>query len=210
MTASLLVGLTGGIAAGKSTVARALANHGALIVDGDAAARDVVDAATPAGRTLLPRIADLLGSDALTADGALDRAVVAERVFGDDELRRAYNALLRPALLDEVARRITEATAAGGIVVHEIPLLTRTTAPLPWAYDLVVTVEAAESVRMQRLQHGRGHDAAEAARRVRAQGEEADRIAIADVVVRTDGTLDETLQETAALWERLSAARPLP
>lgn len=208
MTTSTLVGLTGGIAAGKSTVARALADHGARIVDGDEAARAVVDPATPAGHTLLARIAALLGDDALAGNGALDRAVVAQRVFGDDELRGRYNALLRPAILDEVGRRITDARNAGGVVVHEIPLLNRTTAALPWTYDLVVTVEAAEPERMRRLVHERGHDTAEAARRIRAQGAEADRVVIADIVLRTDGSHDETLRATAALWEQLSAARP--
>jgi dephospho-CoA kinase len=208
MTASTLVGLTGGIAAGKSTVARALATSGARIVDGDAAARDVVDPRTPGGATLLPRIAALLGDDVLAPDGTLDRAAVAARVFGDDELLRRYNALLRPAILAEVAGRIEEALRTPGVVVHEIPLLSRTTAPLPWTYDLVVTVEASEATRMQRLQDDRGHDAAEAARRLRAQGAETDRLAIADIVLRTDGTIDETLRATAALWERLSAVRP--
>ncbi|MFK3677856.1 dephospho-CoA kinase [Microbacterium sp. NPDC090218] len=208
MTASLLVGLTGGIAAGKSTVARALANHGARIVDGDAAARDVVDPRTPGGAALVARIATLLGDEVVAADGALDRAAVATRVFGDDELLWRYNALLRPAILAEVARRIEEARRTPGVVVHEIPLLSRTTAPLPWTYDLVVTVEASDAVRTQRLQDDRGHTAAEAERRIRAQGEEADRVAIADVVLRSDGTLDETLRATAALWEQLTAARP--
>ncbi|MGV2903019.1 dephospho-CoA kinase, partial [Microbacterium sp. AGC62] len=82
------------------------------------------------------------------------------------------------------------------------------TAPLPWTYDLVVTVEASASTRLQRLQRERGHDAAEAERRLRAQGEESDRVAIADVVLRTDGTLDETLRATASLWAQLSAERP--
>ncbi|WP_226531174.1 dephospho-CoA kinase [Microbacterium paraoxydans] len=205
---TVLVGLTGGIAAGKSTVARALAALGARIVDGDAAARDVVDPRTPGGPVLVRRITALLGDDVLAADGALDRAVVATRVFGDDRLRAQYNALLRPAILAEVARRIEEARAVPGVVVHEIPLLSRTTAPLPWTYDLIVTVEAAEEVRMQRLRNGRGYDDAEAARRIRAQGEEADRVAVADVVLRTDGTLDQTRDATAALWESLSAERP--
>lgn len=208
MHPSTLVGLTGGIAAGKSTVARALAAHGARVVDGDAAARDVVDPGTPGGAALLPRIAALLGDDVLTPDCALDRAAVAARVFGDADLLYRYNVLLRPAILDEVARRIAEARRVPGIVVHEIPLLSRTTAPLPWTYDLVVTVEASEPVRMVRLQRERGHDAAEAERRLRAQGDEADRIAIADVVLRTDGALDETLRQSAALWARLSAERP--
>lgn len=208
MTVATLVGLTGGIAAGKSTVARALAEHGARIVDGDAAARTVVDPATPDGAALLARIEALLGGGVLAPDGGLDRAAVGARVFADAELRRRYAALLRPAILDEVAARIAEAVASPGVVVHEIPLLSRRTAPLPWTYDLVVTVEAAEAVRLRRLREDRGHDHAEAERRLRAQGEEADRVAVADVVLRTDGTLDDTLAAAAALWERLSAARP--
>lgn len=208
MRTSTLIGLTGGIAAGKSTVAQALEAHGARIVDGDAAARAVVDPQTRSGVALLSRIAELLGSDVLAADGSLDRGAVAARVFDDTEMLRRYNALLRPAILHEVARRIEAATSTPGIVVHEIPLLSRTTAPLPWTYDLVVTVEASAPERLRRLQHARGHDAAEAARRLNAQGDEADRVAIADVVLRTDGPLDETLRATAALWERLSAAHP--
>lgn len=208
MTTAILVGLTGGIAAGKSTVARELAAHGARIVDGDAAARDVVDPRTPGGAALVRRIAALLGTDALDADGALDRAVVATKVFRDADLLRQYNALLRPAILSEVGARIERARRTPGVVVHEIPLLSRTTAPLPWTYDLIVTVEAAVDIRLGRLTEDRGHDVAEAERRIRAQGEEADRIAIADVVLRTDGTLDETRSATASLWERLTADRP--
>ncbi|MFD7871757.1 dephospho-CoA kinase [Microbacterium sp. NPDC059771] len=208
MTAAILVGLTGGIAAGKSTVARALAAHGARIVDGDAAARAIVDPGTTDGAALLDRITALLGAEVRTADGSLDRAAVAARVFDDPALLSRYNALLRPALLAEVAARIAEARREPGVVVHEIPLLSRTTAPLPWTYDRVVTVEAAEAMRLRRLREERGHDAAEAERRLRAQGAEADRIAIANEVLRTDGTLADTLAATAVLWERLSAARP--
>ena len=210
MRSSLLVGLTGGIGAGKSTVARALAERGARIVDGDAAARDAVDPQTTEGAALVARIAGLLGDAVLTPEGGLDRARVAGLVFDDADLLREYNALLRPALLAEVGRRIAEARREPGVVVHEIPLLSRTTAPLPWTYDLVVTVEAAESERVRRLVHGRDYDAAEAERRIRAQGTEADRAAVADIVLRTDGSQEDTLRATSALWERLSAARPLP
>lgn len=207
MSTSLLVGLTGGIAAGKSTVARALAAHGARIVDGDDAARAVVDHRSDDGTALLTRIADLLGADVRLADGSLDRAAVATRVFGDDGLRRDYDALMRPALLSEVERRITSARSAPGIVVHEIPLLSRRTVPLPWHYDIVVTVEARSSVRLERLKLDRGHTAEEASRRLRAQGDEADRVAIADVVIRTDGTMDETRAAVAELWVRLNDER---
>lgn len=202
------MGLTGGIGAGKSTIARALAEHGARIVDGDRAARAVVDRRTTTGDALLGQIVRVIGIDALTDDGDLDRAAVAERVFADDELLQEYNALLRPAVLAEVAQRIADACSSPGIVVHEIPLLTRSSAPLPWRYDLVITVEAAENVRLQRLQHGRGHSIDEARRRIRAQGEEADRIAIADVVLRTYVDLTETLDEIDALWARLNSEHP--
>ncbi len=201
----MLVGLTGGIGAGKSTVAGILAELGARIVDGDRAARDVVDPQTPTGARLISRIAALLGDSVVRDDGSLDRALVADGIFSDEELLRDYNALLRPALLDEVAHRIADATAEPGVVVHEIPLLSRTSAPLPWAYDLVVTVEAAPEMRMRRLQIDRGYGADEAVRRVRAQGDEQDRIAIADFVLRTDGSIDETRRATGELWARLNA-----
>lgn len=207
MASSLLVGLTGGIGAGKSTVARALVERGALLVDGDAASRDVVDPRTPGGAALLPRIAALLGAEAIASDGSLDRAAVAARVFADDALRREYNALLRPAILAEVARRIHALRRSPGVVVHEIPLLSRATAPLPWSYDVVVTVEAEESLRMQRLQQIRGHTADEARRRIRAQGDEAGRVAVADIVLRTDGALTDTLRAADELWAQLSARR---
>ena len=209
MTPSSLVALTGGIGAGKSTVARCLAEHGARIVDGDDAARTAVDPRTPHGAALLAQIAELLGGDAVTADGTLDRGIVATRIFGDERLRRDYDALLRPAIIAEVAGRITEERRVPGVVVHEIPLLSSRTAPLPWAYDLVVTVEASEDARLARLQDARGYGREEAEARVRAQGSEADRVAIADVVLRTDGTLDETRAAATALWTRLSSGRPI-
>lgn len=209
MASSLFVGLTGGIGAGKSTVARALVEHGALLVDGDAASRDVVDPRTPGGAALLPRIAALLGTEAIASDGSLDRAAVAARIFADDALRQEYNALLRPAILAEVARRIDALRRSPGVVVHEIPLLSRATAPLPWSYDVVVTVEAEESLRLQRLQQIRGHTADEARRRIRAQGDEADRVAVADIVLRTDGALTDTLHAADELWAQLNA-RCLP
>lgn len=207
MTSSILVGLTGGIGAGKSTVARMLAEHGAHIVDGDAASRWVVDP-KEGNQDLLTRIAELLGAGALHQDGTLNRAFVAERIFSDDPLRHSYNALLRPAILAEVARRIEQARLTPGIIVHEIPLLSRLTAALPWEYDVVVSVEAGRAVQLQRLLTLRGHSIDDARRRLRAQGNEADRAAIADIVLRADKTIDELHDAVSELWARLSAWRP--
>lgn len=205
MSGAVLVGLTGGIGAGKSTVARMLQQHGARLIDGDAVARDVVDPATPGGQELLVKISALLGSTALRADGSLDRTAVGALVFGDEALRQAYNALIHPAIRDEVGRRIAQERRSPGVIVHEIPLLRRGSAPLPWTYDLVVTVEADAAVRQHRLADGRGLDAEDARRRILAQGDEADRTAIADVVLRTDGSLAETSRQVAELWGRLTA-----
>ncbi len=208
VTTTLLVGLTGGIAAGKSTVARDLVMRGARLVDSDAAARDIVDPSTDRGAALLTQIEELLGPGVRTSSGALDRSAVAARVFADQPLLQQYNALMRPAILEELRERIEEATRTSGVIVHEAPLLNRTTSPLPWTYDLVVTVEASPEVRLQRLIESRAHTAADAAARIRAQGEEADRRAIADVVLRTDLGSDHTRHGIDALWSLLSAGRP--
>ncbi|WP_449569737.1 dephospho-CoA kinase [Microbacterium sp. MC2] len=202
------MGLTGGIGAGKSTVARALAGFGARVIDGDDAARAVVDPHSKPGAVLLGSIAELLGNRALRPDGSLDRAFVATRIFSDSGVRHEYNALLRPAIIDEVGRRIAAARSTPGIIVHENPLLSRRSAALPWTYDVIVTVEADEKTRVGRLRHGRGYSADEAAARARAQGAEGDRIAVADIVLRTDGTLAQTQAAVADLWLRLSGMRP--
>ncbi|MCR2819824.1 dephospho-CoA kinase [Microbacterium sp. zg.Y1090] len=206
--AAVLVGLTGGIAAGKSTIARALAERGARIIDADAIARWIVDPDLPEGRTLLEDIAALLGRTSLTAEGALDRDRVASIVFGDDDLRRRYNAIVHPALRREIGRTIDRERRRGpGVVVHEYPLLTRHSPPVPWTYDVIVTVEADADLRIRRLQDSRGLSAADARRRVAAQGDEADRVAIADIVIRTDsgsGDTPGTSDTVAELWRLLT------
>lgn len=210
MTGAILVALTGGIGAGKSTVAQLLEAAGARLIDGDKIAREVVEPSVDR-LPLLREIAALLGDEVLHGDGSLNRHAVANRVFSDEELRHAYNRLIHPVIRDEVARRIDTERQRGGIVVHEIPLLSRNSAPLPWTYDFVVTVEADAAERATRLRRDRGFDSNEAWRRIRAQGEEADRVAIADVVLRTDGDLTETDRHAAALWDQLTTrAATLP
>lgn len=203
MTTALLVALTGGIGAGKSTVARMLADRGAWVIDADATSRRVVDPQDRQGRAILAKIAKLLGPEALQPDGALDRERVAALIFSEDELRRRYNDIVHPAIMSATAAEIEAYRSRTGVVVHEIPLLTIDSPSLPWTYDLIVTVEADPEERIRRLQLARGYAPEHAAARVNAQGLEAPRVAIADVILRTDGTIEETKRQVDELWWRL-------
>ncbi len=201
----LLIALTGGIGAGKSTVARALVEHGAALLDADALAREVVDPANPTGRSVLATIAAALGPSTLTAAGELDRAAVAEIVFGDPALLARYNAIIHPVMLNETASAIQRHRESGtAVVVHEIPLLNSESGPLPWTYDLIVTVEANAAERIQRLVSIRGYTEEHARARIVAQGAEDGRTSIANVVIRTDGSLAATHEAVDALWRRLT------
>lgn len=195
----LLVAVTGGIASGKSAVAARLAEHGAVVVDADQVARDVVAPGAPA----LARIAEEFGPDVLTSDGALDRARVGEIVFADPEKRAVLNAITHPAVLEESHRRFRAARDADpdAIVVYDIPLLVE--AGRHEEFDVVVAVEADIETRIDRMTTLRGMTAEDATRRIAAQASDDDRRAIADVVIDANGTLDETLAQTDALWENL-------
>ncbi len=140
----MLVALTGGIGAGKSTVARLLAARGVVIVDADVIAREIVDPGDPSTGPVLAELRALLGEGAFTANGALDRHAVASIVFDDEATLATYNAILRSALITATSAAIESALAraSGAPVVHEIPLLNSRSSPLPWVYDAVVTVEA--------------------------------------------------------------------
>ncbi|MCR2824151.1 dephospho-CoA kinase [Microbacterium sp. zg.Y909] len=200
-----LVALTGGIGAGKSTVSRALAARGAQVIDADATARRVVDPQGPDGPVVLAQIASLLGHQVIRQDGSLDRERVAAVVFHDEELRLRYNAIIHPAIMHATAAEIAAHRGSEAVVVHEIPLLTADSADLPWTYDVIVTVEAAAHERIRRLQSDRGYTREDAEARVRAQGDEERRLAIADVVIRTDGSPADTERRADELWRRLTA-----
>ncbi|WP_149085618.1 MULTISPECIES: dephospho-CoA kinase [Microbacterium] len=194
-----LIALTGGIASGKSTIARRLAEHGATIVDADAIVRDVQAPGSP----VLHRIEEEFGTAVIAADGSLDRAALGARVFGDPELLARLNAIVHPAVRAESQRRFTEAFAADpdAVVVYDVPLLVEARVDDPW--DLIVVAHAPAAVRLRRLVELRGLDETAAEERIDAQvGDEA-RLAIADVVIDTSGTMAETTAQTDALWERL-------
>lgn len=195
----LLVAVTGGIASGKSAVAARLAERGAVVVDADQVARDVVAPGAPA----LARIAEEFGADVLDPDGALDRGRLGEIVFADPEKRAVLNAITHPAVLEESHRRFRAARDADphAIVVYDIPLLVE--AGRHEEFDVVVAVEADIETRIDRMTTLRGMTAEEATRRIAAQASDDDRRAIADVVIDANGTLQETLAQSDALWENL-------
>jgi dephospho-CoA kinase len=194
-----LVALTGGIASGKSTIARRLAEHGAVVIDADQLVREVQAPGSP----VLDAIADAFGDDMLRPDGSLDRAALGTRVFGDEAAIRRLNAIVHPAVRAESARRFAEAFAAdpAAVVVYDVPLLVEARAEDPW--ELVVVAHAPADVRAALLVELRGLSEAEAAARIASQAPDEARLRIADVVIDTAGTLDDTLRQTDELWNRL-------
>lgn len=198
-----LIALTGGIASGKSTIARRLADRGAVVVDADAIVRDVQAVGSP----VLDEIAAAFGEDVITADGALDRAALGARVFGDDEALARLNAIVHPAVRSESARRFAAAFDAdpAAVVVYDVPLLVEARVDDPW--DLIVVADAPAALRAGRLVDERGLSESDAAARLASQVSDDRRRAIADVVIDTAGSLEETLTQADALWERLTATR---
>ncbi len=196
-----LVALTGGIAAGKSTIARRLAEHGAVIVDADAIVRDVQQPGSP----VLAEIAAAFGERMLRADGSLDRAALGAHVFGDPQRVAQLNAIVHPAVRAESQRRFAAAFAAdpAAVVVYDVPLLAEARAADGW--DLVIVAHAPAPVRQQRMVQLRGMTPDDARARLAAQVPDDQRLALADVVIDTAGTVDETIAQTDAVWERLSS-----
>jgi dephospho-CoA kinase len=194
-----LIGLTGGIAAGKSTIARRLTDHGAVHVDADQLSREAVEPGTPA----LNAIVERFGRDVLNADGSLDRAALGGIVFSDPDALKALNTIVHPAVRQLGLQRIADASDAdpAAVIVYDIPLLVESRSEYP--FDLVVVAQASPETRMTRLTTTRGMPADEAARRIGAQASDEDRLAVADVVIDTDGSLDDTLAQTDRLWEQV-------
>lgn len=189
----LRVGLTGGIGAGKSTVATRLAEHGALLIDADQIAREVVEP----GRPALGEIVAAFGQEMLTEDGTLDRPALAAKAFADEESRRRLNAIVHPRVGARTAELIT-AAHRDAIVVHDIPLLVE--GGLAPSYHLVIVVDAPSQVRVRRLVEARGMNEADARARIAAQASEEQRRAAADVWLDNGGAQDEIVAAVDALW----------
>jgi dephospho-CoA kinase len=194
-----LVALTGGIASGKSTIARRLAEQGAVVVDADQIVRDVQQPGSP----VLRAIAAEFGDGMLREDGSLDRAGLGARVFGDPAAVATLNSIVHPAVRIESQRRFDEAFAADrdAVVVYDVPLLAEARLADPW--DVIVVAHAPADVRARRLVELRGLTPSEAAARISSQVSDEERLRLADAVIETGGTVEETLRQTDELWERL-------
>jgi dephospho-CoA kinase len=193
----LLVGLTGGIGAGKSTVANLLAERGAVIVDADEVARAVVEPEKPA----LAKLVDRFGPEILDGDGRLDRAAVAEVAFADDESRRDLEAITHPAINEEFSRRVAEAPS-DAIVVLDVPLLVESPQARKRPYQTVIVVEAPREVRLARLE-ARGVDRADAEARMAAQAADEERRKLATYVVDNAGDRADLERQIDEVWSDL-------
>jgi len=192
----LRVGLTGGIGSGKSEVARRLAARGAVVIDADSIARQVVEPGTPG----LAAVIEEFGTDLLMADGSLDREALGRTVFADAAARRRLNAIVHPLIGDETKRRYAE-VPPGAVVVHDVPLLVENR--LAPAYDVVVVVDASPQVRLDRLTRLRGMDPADARQRMASQAPDDERRAVADVVIDNGGPLEALDVQVERLWQSL-------
>jgi dephospho-CoA kinase len=189
----LRVGLTGGIGAGKSEVARRLARHGAVVIDADRVAREVVAPGTDGFREVVAAF----GETVVDPAGGLDRAAVARAVFDDEPARRRLEGIIHPRVRARTAELIA-AAPPDVIVVNEVPLLVE--AGLAPTYHLVIVVEAAEATRMARLVRDRGMTGPQARARIGSQASDADRRAAADVLLTNDGTPADLHAAVDALW----------
>ncbi|WP_066284950.1 dephospho-CoA kinase [Arthrobacter sp. B6] len=193
----LKIGLTGGIASGKSVVASRFAELGAVLVDADALARDVVEPGTPG----LARVVEAFGQEMLDAAGRLDRARLGAVVFGNTAQRAVLNGIVHP-LVREAAAGIVASAADGAVIVQDIPLLVETGQGSD--FHLVIVVDAPDDVRLGRMLEHRGMTADEARSRMAAQASRDERLAAADVVLDNSGPIDGLLAQVDALWaERL-------
>lgn len=202
MAGVYLIGLTGGIASGKSTVAGRLAEHGAVHIDADQLARTVVEPGTEG----LRQIRSAFGQEVLEADGRLNRAVLGARVFGHPESLARLNSIVHPAVRSLTHTLIAHAEAAdpNAVVVYDVPLLVEAAVDHP--FDLIVVAHADEATRLRRLIELRGMSPTDAERRLRSQADEAERLAVADVVIDTGASIEHTLAQADALWERVQEA----
>ncbi|GAB2759006.1 dephospho-CoA kinase [Nocardioides salsibiostraticola] len=190
------VGLTGGIASGKSTVSAMFAELGAVIIDGDVLAREVVAKGTPG----LAAVIDLFGDELLTPEGELDRPAMGAIVFNDEAKRKQLEGIVHPLVFERYAA-LEAATGTDDVVIHDIPLLAESGRASE--FDAVVVVDVPEEVQMQRMLEDRGWTEADARSRIASQATREDRLAIATHVIENVGTLDELRDRVAEVHASL-------
>jgi dephospho-CoA kinase len=197
----LVIGLTGGIGSGKSTVSALLAAKGAVVVDADAIVREVQQPGTP----VFAAMVEQFGPGIVAADGSLDRAAVADLVFGDANALADLNAIVHPAVGAEIARRMEALAATDEVVVLDVPLLVESKNAYPVAGLLVVDVDPEVAVR--RLVEHRGMREADVRARMARQAGRDERLARADRVVDNSGTLDDLAAQVDAAWKWIEGLR---
>lgn len=197
----LRIGLTGGIASGKSEVSRLLDLLGAVVIDADVLAREVVGPGTDG----LAEVTAVFGPGVLGPDGALDRPALGRIVFGDEVARRKLEAIIHPRVRARAASIEAEATE-DAVVVHAIPLLVETGQARN--FDQLVVVDVPEDVQVERLVRTRGMSEAEARSRIAAQASRDDRLGVADVVLVNSGTLADLERQVRELWDKLQSTQP--
>ncbi|MEV5368529.1 dephospho-CoA kinase [Streptomyces albogriseolus] len=192
----LTVGLTGGIGAGKSEVSRLLVERGAVLIDADRIAREVVGPGTPG----LAAVVEAFGEEILAEDGSLDRPRLGALVFSDPEKLATLNSIVHP-LVGARSRELEEAAPEDAVVVHDVPLLTENgLAPL---YDVVIVVDASPGTQLDRLVRLRGMSEEDARARMAAQATREQRRAVADIVVDNDVPLDALERRVEEVWADL-------
>ena len=196
----LSVGLTGGIGSGKSAVSSLLASRGAVVVDADKVAREVVEPGSPG----LADVAAEFGDDVLRPDGALDREALGKVVFSDPAALARLNAIVHPLVGARTGELIRQAEADGAqVVVHDVPLLVEN--GLASLYDVVVVVAATPATQLDRLVRLRGMSAEDAQARIDAQAPLADKLAVATYVIRNDGPRQDLGAQVEDLWQTLTS-----
>ena len=196
---TIRVGLTGGVASGKSTVSAAMADLGAVVIDADALAREVVERGTPG----LAQVVDAFGEELLTPDGDLDRPAMGRLVFADEHARRKLEQIVHPLVYERIVA-LEEAVPPGGVVVHDIPLLAEN--GRAGDFDAVVVVDAPEEVQLERMVRDRGWSREEAESRMRAQSSREERRAIASYVIDNTGTREDLRRRVAEVYAEVVSA----
>ncbi|MDR2619594.1 MAG: dephospho-CoA kinase [Propionibacteriaceae bacterium] len=193
------VALAGGIASGKSLIAQRFEQLGAVLVDYDTLARQVVEPGTPG----LEVLAQVFGTGILRPDGTLDREELGELVFDDDSVRKNLNSLLHP-LVWGAAKAADAAAPDDAVVVHVIPLLVETDSA--HSFDKVVVVDTPIEMQIARLMSRNGYNRMQAKKRIAAQASREARLAVADYVIDNSGTIPETLAQAESIWDQIKTS----
>ncbi len=196
---TLRIGLTGGIAAGKSTVSAILAELGAIVIDADLLAREVVERGTPG----LARVVEAFGEGVLTPEGDLDRPAVGRLVFADEAARRTLEGIVHPLVFQRIVA-LEESAGADDVVVHDIPLLAESGRAR--TFDAVLVVDVPRQVQLERLVQDRSMDRDEAEARIDAQASREERLAIATHVIDNTGSREDLRERVEEVWREITGA----